>query len=72
MKAHLFFKCFAVALVVASPAIAWAAFKEGMPFLVSQPPDYDLPEYARPLALRYREWEQRVGRGNVWKAIQDL
>lgn len=45
-------------------------FKEGMPFFVSQPPEYDLPEYARPLALRYREWEQSVGRENAWRAIE--
>jgi hypothetical protein len=43
-------------------------FKEGMPFLVSEPPDYDLPDYARPLVAQYRTWEQRVGRENVWNA----
>lgn len=44
-------------------------FKEGMPFLVSQPPQHDLPMYARPLARRYQAWERRVGRGNVWQAV---
>ena len=29
-------------------------FKEGMPFFVSEPPDYDLPAYARPLVARYQ------------------
>ena len=43
---------------------AW--FKEGMPFLVSNPPAYDLPAYARPFVARYKAWEQRVGRENVW------
>lgn len=47
-------------------------FKEGMPFLVSDPPADDLPVYARPLVARYRAWEQRVGRGNVWKEAADL
>ena len=47
-------------------------FKEGMPFLVSAPPDYDLPGYARPLALRYAEWEKRTGRNKVWRAAEDL
>ena len=45
-------------------------FKEGMPFFVSEPSEYDLPEYARPLALRYREWEQSVGREKAWRAIE--
>jgi hypothetical protein len=49
---------------------AW--FKEGMPFFVSAPPDYDLPAYARPLAARYQAWEHRVGRKNVWQAATRL
>lgn len=49
---------------------AW--FKEGMPFLVSAPPAHDLPDYARPLVARYRAWEQRVGRKNVWQAVGEL
>lgn len=49
---------------------AW--FKEGMPFLVSDPPKYDLPEYARPLVAKYRAWEKKVGRDNVWQAAQQL
>jgi hypothetical protein len=49
---------------------AW--FKEGMPFLVSDPPDYDLPAYARPLVVRYQLWEQRVGRENAWQAAAEL
>ncbi len=49
---------------------AW--FKEGMPFLVSEPPDEDLPDYARPLVAQYRAWEQRVGRDNVWEAAAGL
>ena len=49
---------------------AW--FKEGMPFLVSGPPAYDLPAYARPLAARYRAWEQQVGRNGVWEAAVGL
>ena len=36
------------------------------------PPDYDLPGYARPLALRYAEWEKRTGRNKVWRAAEDL
>ncbi len=44
-------------------------FKEGMPFLVSEPPAYDLPDYAKPLAAEYQAWERRVGRKNVWQAI---
>lgn len=47
-------------------------FREGMPFLVSEPPPHDLPAYARPLATRYQAWEQRVGRDNVWRAAADL
>ena len=47
-------------------------FKEGMPFLVSAPPAHDLPAYARPLAARYRTWEQQVGRKNVWQAVDEL
>ena len=49
---------------------AW--FKEGMPFVVSEPPAYDLPAYARPLAARYRAWEQQVGCNSVWEAAADL
>ena len=49
---------------------AW--FKEGMPFFVSAPPAFDLPDYARPLVTEYRAWEQRVGRDNVWTAIREL
>ena len=49
---------------------AW--FKEGMPFLVSEPPAYDLPAYARPLAARYQAWEQQVGRKGVWEAAAGL
>jgi hypothetical protein len=49
---------------------AW--FKEGMPFFVSEPPDHDLPGYARPLVARYRLWERRVGRKNVWQAAAEL
>ena len=49
---------------------AW--FKEGMPFLISEPPAYDLPAYARPLVAQYQAWEQQVGRKNVWKAAADL
>lgn len=47
-------------------------FKEGMPFLVSQPPDYDLPAYARPLVARYGAWERQIGRKNVWQAVREL
>lgn len=49
---------------------AW--FKEGMPFLVSEPSDHDLPAYARPLVSRYRSWEQRVGHENAWQAAAKL
>lgn len=41
-------------------------FKEGMPFFVSAPPPFELPEYARPLAEAYAAWERSVGRDNVW------
>jgi hypothetical protein len=41
-------------------------YKEGMPFLLSAPPEHDLPPYARPLARQYRAWESHVGRRNVW------
>lgn len=47
-------------------------FKEGMPFHVSQPPEYDLPAYARPLAKKYLAWEQRVGRDQVWQAVREF
>ena len=47
-------------------------FKEGMPFFVSDPPAYDLPDYARPLAARYAAWERVVDRRNVWKAAAEL
>jgi len=46
-------------------------FKEGMPFLISAPPDHDLPDYARPLLDRYQAWEQRVGRDQVWQTATD-
>lgn len=46
-------------------------FKEGMPFLISEPPDHDLPDYARPLLDRYRTWEQHVGRDKVWQTATD-
>lgn len=49
---------------------AW--FKEGMPFLVSEPPAHDLPEYARPLVARYGAWERTVGRDNVWREAAGL
>ena len=49
---------------------AW--FKEGMPFVVSEPPAHDLPAYARPLAARYQAWEQQVGRDGVWEAAAGL
>jgi hypothetical protein len=42
-------------------------FKEGMPFFVSAPPAFDLPEYARPLAEQYAAWEREVGRDKVWE-----
>lgn len=41
-------------------------FKEGMPFFISDPPPFDLPDYAKPLVEQYAAWEQRVGRDNVW------
>lgn len=49
---------------------AW--FKEGMPFLVSNPPDHDLPAYARPYVASYEAWERRVGRRNAWTAALAL
>jgi hypothetical protein len=48
---------------------AW--FKEGMPFLISAPPAYDLPDYAKPLVAEYSAWEKKVGRENVWHAIEN-
>lgn len=47
-------------------------FKEGMPFFVSEPPAYDLPDYARPLVAQYQAWERKVGRNNVWEAAASL
>lgn len=47
-------------------------FKEGMPFLVSEPPAHELPDYARPLVARYQEWERQVGRENVWRMAADF
>lgn len=44
-------------------------FKEGMAFSISEPPDCDLPQYARPWVAEYRNWEERVGRENVWTEI---
>lgn len=40
--------------------------KEGMPFFVSDPPPFDLPDYAKPLVEQYATWEQRVARDNAW------
>jgi len=45
-------------------------FKEGMPFFVSDPPAFDLPDYAKPLVAEYEAWELRVGRDNVWAEIR--
>jgi hypothetical protein len=45
-------------------------FKEGMPFFISAPPAFDLPDYAKPLVAEYQTWEQRVGRDNVWAEIR--
>jgi hypothetical protein len=47
-------------------------FKEGMPFHLSQPPEYDLPAYARPLADHYEAWERQVGRLNAWQAVREI
>ena len=47
-------------------------FKEGMPFLISAPPAYDLPAYALPLVAQYQAWEQREGRRNAWRKAKDL
>ena len=44
-------------------------FKEGMPFLVSDPPGHDMPAYALPLVARYQAWERHTGRRNAWAAI---
>ena len=43
-----------------------------MPFLLSEPPGYDLPDYARPLVAEYQAWERRIGRRNAWKAAATL
>lgn len=45
-------------------------FTEGMAFYLSEPPDFDLPDYARPWVSRYKEWEAQVGRENVWDEIR--
>jgi hypothetical protein len=45
-------------------------FKEGMPFYISDPPEADFPDYAKPWVEEYRAWEQRVGRENVWSEIR--
>jgi hypothetical protein len=45
-------------------------FKEGMAFAISEPPEHDLPEYARPWVAQYQAWEQQVGRENVWREIR--
>lgn len=47
-------------------------FAEGMPFLISEPPADDLPDYAVPLAAKYATWDKRVGRGNVWREARKL
>ena len=47
-------------------APAW--YVEGMAFTLSEPPDDDLPAYARPLVADYGAWEARVGRAGVWDA----
>ena len=44
--------------------------KEGMPFFISDPPELNLPEYAKPWVEQYMAWEQRVGRENVWAEIR--
>jgi hypothetical protein len=46
-------------------------FKEGMPFYISDPPEADLPDYAKPWVAEYMAWEQRVGRENVWSQIRE-
>lgn len=45
-------------------------FKEGMAFYVSDPPDFDMPEYARSWVSEYKAWESKVGREKVWDEIQ--
>jgi len=45
-------------------------FKEGMPFFISEPPEFDLPEYAKPWVAEYEAWEWQVGRENVWREIR--
>jgi hypothetical protein len=45
-------------------------FKEGMPFFISQPPESDLPDYAKPWVSQYESWEQRVGRDHIWDEIR--
>lgn len=47
-------------------------FLEGMPFFISEPPDYDLPDYARPFVAKYSEWERRIGRGQIWREASKL
>jgi hypothetical protein len=47
-------------------APAW--YVEGMAFTLSEPPAYDLPDYAQPLVAEYSVWEARVGRAAVWDA----
>ena len=37
-----------------------------MPFFVSAPPFFDLPDYPKPLVEQYAAWEQQIGRDNVW------
>jgi len=45
-------------------------FKEGMPFFVSNSPGFETPDYAKPWAAQYEEWEQRVGRESIWNEIR--
>lgn len=45
-------------------------FKEGMPFFISTPPEFDIPEYARLWAAQYESWEKQIGRENIWREIR--
>lgn len=85
MKLPRWLKWASAVLVLTAPLVVWAAFKpirilapalNGVSctdrVCISNPPDDDLPAYARPYVAEYKAWEERVGRKNVWRLAESL